>query len=208
MGYARRRQERAAATLAAGGLLEGAARGAAALPPADPALARLDHVMSAACAGAAAAAAHRETLDLAFRTRTGFVTGDPAAHGAGALPSQPQPGAGSGRGGGAGAGGAGAGRLGGPGLAAELAGEGPRLWRATAALAVLEAFQVGAALALVADCPCLVSKVSGEKLPAGGSLMLRCDASWVVVKLAFQRRPVIAGLPEAASGARLTGLNA
>lgn len=54
------RQERATAALAAGGLLEGAARGHAALPPSDPALARLDHALATACAQAAAAAAHLE----------------------------------------------------------------------------------------------------------------------------------------------------
>ena len=167
-GFARCRQERAAATLAAGGLLEGAARGASALPPSDPALSRLDHVLSAACAGAAAAA-RPETLDPTFRTGTGL-----SAQGLGPLPSQSPPGAGSGRG--DGAGGACAGRLGGPEPGAELAGEGARLWRAAAALAVLEAFQVGAAPALVAACPCLVPTMPAAKLPAGGRLALRRDA--------------------------------
>jgi hypothetical protein len=60
---AARRQERAAAALAAGGLLEGAARGVAALPPSDPALARLDTALGAACAAAAAAAAAAEGRD-------------------------------------------------------------------------------------------------------------------------------------------------
>ncbi|KAK9841030.1 hypothetical protein WJX81_006565 [Elliptochloris bilobata] len=102
-------QERAAATLAAGGLLEGAARGQAALPPSDAALSRLDHALTAACADAAAASARLEILcpnyypgDVHLQSRAGRA--DPAA------------------------------------LAWEEA-TGVRLWRAAAALAILEASQ-------------------------------------------------------------------
>ena len=128
-------------------MLEGASRGHAALPPSDPALGRLDHVLSTACAAAAAAAAaaRPETLNPELHTRTGLMAGGPAAQGAGHSPNQSQPEAGSGRGHGAVAGADGAGRREGPRPGAEPAGEGPRLWRASAALAVLEAFQVGAA---------------------------------------------------------------
>lgn len=125
------RQERAAAALAAGGLLEGAARGQAALPPSDPALARLDHALAAACADAAAAAAHFDTAAAHME--------NPAAH-MEALPLMGGHAAdGDMRGGPDG------GRLdwAGPWVAGGGAGgEGAALWRAAAAMACLEAFQV------------------------------------------------------------------